>query len=196
MDGAGVSGSPPGRVRIVAGSRRGRRIRVLPGGGTRPTSEKVREAIFSALGSIGGLTVLDLFAGSGALGLEALSRGAAGCVCVENDPAAVAVLRENVATLEYEQDCRVMEAGFAGALRTLAQIGGRFDLLFVDPPYRILADVEVLLISLLPPVMSADGVVVIESGKISQVTLGRTPIFERVYGDTKVTMVRMGRSTL
>ncbi len=178
----------------MAGTRRGSRIKAHPGKGTRPTSEKVREAIFSALGPIGGLSVLDLFAGTGALGLEALSRGASSCVLVENDRAAAAVLRENVATLEYEQECRVMETDFTRALALLAHGENRFDLLFVDPPYRMLAEVEVLLTPLLPSVMSVDGVVVIEGDRRSLVTMGETPVFERVYGDTKVTMVRMRRN--
>jgi 16S rRNA (guanine966-N2)-methyltransferase len=194
MDGASVSGHPVGKLRIVAGSRRGSRISAVPGKGTRPTSEKVREAIFSALGPIGGLSVLDLFAGSGALGLEALSRGASHCVLVENDPIAAAVVRDNVTTLGYERDCRVMDTDFMRALKALAHAENRFDLLFVDPPYRMLADVEVLLAPLLPSVMSIDGVVVIEGDKKSPVTLGETPVFERVYGDTKVTMVRIRRS--
>jgi 16S rRNA (guanine966-N2)-methyltransferase len=194
VDGEGMSGRPPGSVRIVAGSRRGRRIRVLPAGGTRPTSDRVREAIFSALGPIGDLHVLDLFAGSGALGLEALSRGARSCVLVENDPAAAAVLRENAETLEYQDECRILETGYERALKILSGRGSRFDLLFVDPPYRMLAEVEVMVAPLLPSVMSVDGVVVIEGHRTSQVTLGQAPVFDRVYGDTRVTMIRMRRS--
>jgi 16S rRNA (guanine966-N2)-methyltransferase len=194
MDEAGVSGRPPGKVRIVAGSRRGHRIQVAPGGGTRPTSDMVREAIFSALGPVGDLIVLDLFAGSGALGLEALSRGAKRCVLVENDPAAATVLRENVEALEYQDECRILEMGYVRALKTLAHGESRFDLLFVDPPYRMLAEVEVMLMPLLPSVMAVDGVVVVEGGRMSQVTLGQASVFDRVYGDTRVTMIRMRRS--
>jgi 16S rRNA (guanine(966)-N(2))-methyltransferase RsmD len=186
---------PPGNVRIVAGARRGRRLKVVPGWEVIPTSEKVREAIFSALGPVTGLAVLDLFAGSGALGLEALSRGAGNCVFVEDDPAAADALRENIAVLDYEPVSRVIVADYRQAVGSLLHAGREFDLLFVDPPYRMLAEVEVTLMPLVSSLLSLDGVAVIESHRLSQVSLGQTPVFDRTYGETKVTMVRMRRNT-
>lgn len=184
-------GGPPGRLRIVAGTRRGRYIKV-PRGNVRPTSEMVREAIFNVLGPVGGLTVLDLFAGSGALGLEALSRGAASCTFVEADPAVAAFLRENIRALGYERAGNVLVAPHEHALESLIKSGKRFDLLFVDPPYRILSEVEESLATRIGSVLAAAGVVVIESDKTSQVTFGLTPVFARTYGDTKITMVKTG----
>ena len=186
-----MSGRPSGRVRIVAGARRNRRLKVPPRGGVRPTSEMVREAIFSALGPVTGLVALDLFAGTGALGLEALSRGAARCTFVDDDPAVTTVLRENVAALDYEPVSTVTLADYRTALERLVQTGQGFDLLFVDPPYRMLSEVEVTLMPLLPSLLRAEGVVVIEGDRSSQVSLGRSPVFDRVYGETKVTMVSM-----
>jgi 16S rRNA (guanine966-N2)-methyltransferase len=167
----------------------------VPGGpGVRPTAEKVREAVFDALGPVAGLVVLDLFAGTGAMGLEALSRGASACVFVEEDPAVAAVLKENIRVLDYEAVCRMMVLGYDKALRGLVQGKPEFDLLFVDPPYRMLAQVEVTLMPLLSSLLSEDGVVVIEGERSSEVNLGRVPVFDRTYGDTKVTMIRMMRS--
>jgi 16S rRNA (guanine966-N2)-methyltransferase len=186
-----VSGPLPGKVRIVAGAKRGRRIRVAPRSGVRPTSEYVREAIFNALGPVTDLIVLDLFAGTGAMGLEALSRGAAACIFVEDDRAVAEVLRENIRTLDYDAVSTVIGGGYPRALTSLIQTGPRFDLLFVDPPYRMLPEVEVMLTPLVSLLLATGGVVVIEGGRSSQVTLGHAPVFERVYGETKVTMVKI-----
>ncbi len=184
----------PGTVRIVAGARRSRRLRVPPGRAVRPTSEMVREAIFDSLGPIVGLSVLDLFAGSGAMGLEALSRGAERCLFVEEDRKVAEVLRANIRDLDYEHASRVVVADYRAALQDLVQAGERFDLLFVDPPYRMLPDAEVTLEPLAPSLLQDCGVVVIESEKTSHPTLGDVPVFDRVYGDTRVTMVTMRRT--
>jgi 16S rRNA (guanine966-N2)-methyltransferase len=119
-------------VRIIAGAWRGRPIEAPPGQGTRPTADRVRETLFSMLasrlGSFEGLRVADLFAGSGALGLEALSRGAAHATFVENDPAAAAIIRRNAGKLGAEVQ---VLAGSAFALPG----SDPFDLIFADPPY-------------------------------------------------------------
>lgn len=128
-------------MRIVAGDWGGRRLAAPRGHDTRPTSDRVREATFSSLTSMLGADlesrrVLDLFAGSGAMGLEALSRGAAEAVFVESGRAALAALRDNVATLGAAERARVVAAdAFSSA--TKAQLNSTFGLLFADPPYRI-----------------------------------------------------------
>ncbi|MCL6622486.1 MAG: 16S rRNA (guanine(966)-N(2))-methyltransferase RsmD [Syntrophobacterales bacterium] len=122
-------------MRIIAGEFRGRRLAGVKGG-VRPTSDRVREAIFSILGEgVAGARVLDLFAGTGALALEALSRGAGSAVLVEEAPAALAVIRRNVAALGVEARVRLLPLPVAGAIKKLAQAGERFDLIFLDPPY-------------------------------------------------------------
>lgn len=133
--------------RIIAGVAGGRRL-AAPGGATRPTSDRAREGLFgtveAVLGSLAGAAVLDLYAGSGAVGLEALSRGAADVLLVESDPRAVRVIRENMAALglpggrvECDRVERVLARGNAGAAPR--------DFVFADPPYRVtnseLADV-------------------------------------------------------
>jgi 16S rRNA (guanine966-N2)-methyltransferase len=183
-----------GAVRIVGGSRRGRRLKVPVGPNLRPTSEMVREAIFDALGPIGDLSVLDLFAGSGAMGLEALSRGAASCWFVEQDRPAGEVLRENISALGFSAVTRVLIADYQSALQALMRAGDTFDLLFVDPPYRMLPEVEVSLESVVPSLLRDGAVVVLEGDKATHPTLGAVPVFDRLYGDTRVTMVSVRRS--
>jgi 16S rRNA (guanine966-N2)-methyltransferase len=121
-------------TRIVAGSARGRRLEVPPGQATRPTSEKVRAAVFNVLGQFfDGGAVLDLYAGTGALALEALSRGCASAVCVEADRRAAEVLRRNAAVLGFADRVEV-RLGRVGDVAARLQPG--FALAFVDPPYQ------------------------------------------------------------
>jgi 16S rRNA (guanine966-N2)-methyltransferase len=121
-------------VRVVAGSARGRRLTTPAGEGTRPTADRVREATFNALGSLGvveGARVLDLFAGSGAMGIEALSRGAAWATFVDRDPRALAAVRANLDATGLGDRAEVVRAE---AGRWLG-VAGRFDLAVLDPPY-------------------------------------------------------------
>ncbi len=124
-------------MRVVAGTARGRRLAAPPGTSTRPTSDRVREATFNALESLGavdGAAVLDLFAGSGALGIEALSRGAGRAVFVERDPRVLAVVRANLAATGLAGQATVVRSD---ALRFLAAASaGPFDLALLDPPYH------------------------------------------------------------
>jgi 16S rRNA (guanine966-N2)-methyltransferase len=186
-----VSSRAPGRVRIVAGAKRGRRLEVPARGDVRPTSEMVREAVFDVLGPVGGLKVLDLFAGTGAMGLEALSRGAAGCVFVEQDSGVARVLRANLEALEYGRWCRVVVADYRRAAATLERSAERFDLLFVDPPYRMLAEVEATLTPVVTNLLAPHGVMVIEGPRSMSAAFGQSAVFEREYGDTKISMVRL-----
>jgi len=121
-------------MRIIAGAWRGRQLEAPPGTGTRPTADRTRETLFSMLasrlGTFEGLRVADLFAGSGALGLEALSRGAASATFVERDASAIAAIKRNAASLGASEQVRVL-AGSALALPSL----DAFDLIFADPPY-------------------------------------------------------------
>jgi 16S rRNA (guanine966-N2)-methyltransferase len=121
-------------VRVVAGTARGRRLQAPPGVATRPTSDRVREATFNALGSLGaveGATVLDLFAGSGALGIEALSRGASHATFVDSDARALAVIRANLDTTGLSDRATVVNGDAVRRLET----AGSVDLALLDPPY-------------------------------------------------------------
>lgn len=123
-------------MRIVAGEWRRRQLRAPPGEATRPTADRTRETLFnmltSRLGSFDGLKVADLFAGSGALGLEALSRGAVRCLFAENDAAALRVLRANIASLRAQPRCEVNP----GSVLALGPAREPFDLILLDPPYH------------------------------------------------------------
>ncbi len=126
-------------VRVIAGEAHGRRMRAPRGLRTRPATARVRASIFSRVSSrieLSGARVLDLFAGSGSLGLEALSRGAARAVFVDSSRAAAAAIRDNLSSLGLEARAEVIVAEVERALATLAARGARFDLVFIDAPYR------------------------------------------------------------
>lgn len=121
---------------MIAGRFRGRRLRSAPGPGLRPTSDRVREAMFSILGDAPrGARVLDLYAGTGALALEALSRGAKRATCVERDPRALAVLERNVADLGLEGEVEIARTEALDYCRRIIQDGAAFEMVFCDPPY-------------------------------------------------------------
>jgi 16S rRNA (guanine966-N2)-methyltransferase len=170
-------------VRVVAGSFKGRTLHAPKGNSIRPTSDKVRGAIFNVLGDVEGLRVLDLFAGTGALGIEALSRGAADAVFVETEPAAV---ERNVAAVGV--DVRVDRRD---ALLFLAQAGDRYDLVFLDPPYSSAPSLGARLTQLLPAVLSKNARIVTESDKRAPLDLGFPLEFERDYGHTRIRIHRV-----
>jgi 16S rRNA (guanine966-N2)-methyltransferase len=174
-----------GTLRVVGGAHRGRRLETPSGRSTRPTADKVREALFSILGPVDGLAVLDLYAGSGALGIEALSRGAAGAVLVDNDPAATAAIRANLAAIGAGEHARVVERDVIAWLRG-AREDAAFDLVFADPPYDLAAQLGVSLTGDLPAVLADGALIVTESDKRNPLTLDLPLADERVYGDTRI----------
>jgi 16S rRNA (guanine966-N2)-methyltransferase len=169
-------------VRIVAGEYRGRRLTTPPGLDTRPTSDRVREALFSILGDIEGLRVLDLFAGSGSLGIEALSRGAAGAVFVENDRRAADAIQANLDAIGATE-ARVVRAD---ALAWLRRAADRYDLVFLDPPYSSARNLAGKLSELLPAVLAEDALIVSESDKRDPLMLDLPLDDERTYGHTRI----------
>ena len=126
-------------MRVIAGEARGRKLSAPPGLATRPTLARVRESMFSRLSvrvEFDGLRVLDLFAGTGSLGIEALSRGAAHVTFVESARAAITALRRNLAALGFSGRARVLQSDVLRALEKLSEEGAQFDLVLLDPPYR------------------------------------------------------------
>lgn len=167
-------------MRVVAGEAKGRRLVAPPGRATRPTSDRVREAIFSALDSIDavrGAAVLDLFAGTGAMGIEALSRGASRATFVDSDGDAIGTIRTNLAATGFAERADVVRAD---VVRWLAG-GGRFDLVLADPPYAfddwtaLLARVDA-------------AIVVAESDRELDVPAGWEVLRQKRYGTTVVTI--------
>jgi 16S rRNA (guanine(966)-N(2))-methyltransferase RsmD len=175
-------------VRIVAGSFKGRRLQAPRGTNTRPTADRVREALFSILGRLDGERVLDLYAGSGALGIEALSRGAAEAVFVDSDQRAIEAIRRNLDAVGAQADVHRRDA--LAYLR--AATGGPFDLVFLDPPYSSASELAGPLSELLPAVLSKDPRIVSESDKRNPLELTLPLVDERVYGDTRIAIHRVG----
>ncbi|HXP99981.1 MAG TPA: 16S rRNA (guanine(966)-N(2))-methyltransferase RsmD [Solirubrobacteraceae bacterium] len=176
-------------MRVIAGRLGGRRLSAPPGRTTRPTSDRVREALFSMLGELDGAVALDLFAGSGALGIEALSRGARRVVFVERDASALAALRANLASLGLGEEQAQVRAG--DALRALRAARARretYDLVFVDPPYRRASELGSGCSVLLPALLSPGARVVVESDRRAPAELALQTIARRRYGDTTITI--------
>ncbi len=170
-------------MRVISGAFGGRRLQVPRGDDTRPTSERVREALFSILGTeVAGARVLDLFAGSGALGIEALSRGAASATFVDSAEAAVRCIRANLSVLSAPGE--VSRSDVAAYLRTASGRGRHYDLVFLDPPYSSAARVGTELSTRLPDVLSPGATVVCESGRRQILALELPLRDERHYGDT------------
>jgi 16S rRNA (guanine966-N2)-methyltransferase len=172
-------------LRIVAGAWGGRRLQAPPGRATRPTGDRVRAALFSILGPrVDGARVLDLFAGSGALGLEALSRGAAAATFVDNAPAAITAVRANAEALGAVAD---VQRGDARAyLRAASARHRQYDLVFLDPPYRMAGRLGSELSAALPAVLAPGALVVVESDRREPLALDLPLEDERRYGDTLI----------
>lgn len=126
-------------MRVISGSLRSRPIRAPRGDATRPTSDRVRESLFAVLGDVGGLSVLDLYAGSGALAIEAISRGAKHATCVESARAALVAIKENVATLGLADRVSVVARRVSECAAAIAK-DAPFDLVFADPPWALVAE--------------------------------------------------------
>ena len=172
-------------MRVIGGRLGGRTLIAPRGRGTRPTPERVREALFSILGSVEGARVLDLFAGSGALAIEALSRGAREATLVDSSETAVTAIRRNLAALGLTAELRRQSA------RTFLEracAGERqYDLVFLDPPYRQAGTLGRELSTVLAPVLAPDARVVAESDRRAPLELEALPLLdERRYGDTLI----------
>ena len=175
-------------MRVVAGELRGRRLVMPAGAATRPTADRVREAVFSILGDVSGLRVLDLFAGSGALGIEALSRGAAELELVDRDRSAVAAIERNLSDLGLEARLHRRDV-----LRWLkAQpTGTAFGLVFCDPPYDAAVRLAAALAERLPQILDREARIVTESHKRTPLELPFPLLRERAYGDTRIAVHRV-----
>jgi 16S rRNA (guanine966-N2)-methyltransferase len=174
-------------VRVIAGSLGGRRLQAPRGTGTRPTADRVREALFSMLGPLDGARVLDLFAGSGALGVEALSRGASHAVFADTDRGALSCIRANLTALGLGSgvaEVRPMDA--RRVLREASARGEAYDLVFLDPPYGLATELAGELGEGLTGVMADGARVVSESSRRGPLDLDLPTTHERRYGDTLI----------
>jgi 16S rRNA (guanine966-N2)-methyltransferase len=170
-------------MRIIAGSRRGHNIAAPAGVETRPTSDRVRENVFNIVGPLDGASVLDLYAGSGAMGLEALSRGAASAVFVDSDAGAVRAIERNLDKLRLHATVLQRDA-----VTFLASERRKYDLVLVDPPYGVYEDLQPQLARYLPAVLAGDGLLVVETDARTEPELPLELRTSRKYGQTRVTV--------
>jgi 16S rRNA (guanine966-N2)-methyltransferase len=171
-------------MRIIAGTHRGARIAAPKGLATRPTGDRVREAAFNLIGPVDDARVLDLFAGSGALGLEALSRGAGSVTFVESDKTACRTISDNLAKLKLT-GARVTCADAVSAVRRESR---QYDLILVDPPYEAWSELEPKLAQHLPRLLAPDGLLVVETGQRVEPQLPLPIRTSRRYGSARLTL--------
>jgi len=176
-------------MRVIAGEKKGHRIATPKGDHTRPTGDRVREALFNMLGPLEGATAADLFAGSGALGIEALSRGATRCVFVESAPAAARVIQANLLKLGL-RGAVVQKRDVLAFLREEAARGTRYDLVLCDPPYGDWERLEPELAELLPAVLAGSGLLSVETGARVEPALPLETVTSRRYGAARITLFR------
>jgi 16S rRNA (guanine966-N2)-methyltransferase len=174
-------------VRIIAGSRKGHGIVAPRGLDTRPTGDRVREAAFNLIGPLDGADVLDLFAGSGAMGLEALSRGAARVVFVESDREACRAIKANLEKLRLS-GATVLAQDALRALAAEAAAARRYDLVLVDPPYEMFSSLQTALSSYLPAVLAPNGLIVVETAARDEPELPLAERTSRRYGSARLTL--------
>jgi len=176
-------------MRIVAGEKGGRRISAPRGAVTRPTSDRVREALFSILGDVAGADVLDAFAGSGALGLEALSRGAERAIFWETSNPALRALQDNIEALGYGDRATVSRRDARRQLAADDAAGRRYNLILLDPPYRMLPALQRHFALHIPRLLAPGGLAVVESpGGSPALELPLAARTSRRYGDTRITV--------
>ena len=196
-------GSAPRRgLRVIAGSMRGRRLVAPPGDAVRPTKDIVREAMFSALdarGAIADAAVLDLYSGTGALAIEALSRGASRALLVERDRAAVDAITQNLLHLDLQGRARVARADVVSFLAAPPPAEAPFDLVFADPPYDTPDDAAATLVAALtsPGWLAAGAFTAVERPARTQLRApeGLRACWERTFGDTLVVFVEASASS-
>ena len=183
-------------MRIITGKAKGVRLATLPGDATRPTSERVKEAIFSSLQfDLEGRRALDLFAGSGQLGLEALSRGAVSCTFIDAAPEAIAVVKENAKKTGFFSDCKYLISDYRSYLRKAGK-GEGFSLIFIDPPYALDAVADAVLRILASKIAKPGCLLVCESGspdllaKLGDAADKFDVQKEARYGITYITLLR------
>lgn len=179
-------------MRVIAGEARGKRLQGPKGSDVRPTTDRVKESVFNIIQfEVPGARVLDLFAGSGALGIEALSRGAAYCVFVDASKESVKIIRENVAACGMEKRCTIQRADSESFCKSFR--GGTFDLVFLDPPYgkgMINLAIEALVSC---DILSERGIIVAESNKEEDLPqeIGAIELAKVYhYGNTKISIYR------
>jgi len=177
---------------VVSGSAKGRPLKSVPGSGTRPTTDKVKEAVFSMIGPyFEGGAVLDLFAGTGGLGIEALSRGMESAVFVDMEPKSIDTIRANLKATNLEAKAQVYRNEAGRALSALEKRGRVFDLVFLDPPYRLKHGDELMLSMVEKGMLQEDAIIVLEHESnyaYPEDIPGFYRLRQAVYGETTISI--------
>ncbi len=176
-------------TRVIAGSAKGRHLVTPEGMNTRPTTDRLKEALFGMIQfDLAGSSFLDLFAGSGQMGIEALSRGASSLVLVEQDPRALSCIRRNLQLTGFAKQSRLISASVERAIPMLQKEGLKFDLIFMDPPYDHGFEKKIGELIAEHDLLSEDGMLIIESSSGTEVELsGLSRIREKTYKTTRFT---------
>ncbi len=181
-------------MRIIAGQNRGRKLKSVPGMKTRPTADRVKEAVFSSIdGLLYGSRFLDVFSGTGNIGLEAVSRGAAEAVMLEKDSDALRVIQDNIAACGQAQRCRLLRGDSIASLDALGRQGKQFDIVYVDPPYQS-GLYEIVLRQITEKhLLAQDGLILLECAKNTSNFVENDIFFiwkEKYYGDTRIVYLK------
>ena len=180
-------------MRIISGQFRGRKLKTLEGMNTRPTADRVKESLFNILNSkVYDSKILDLFAGSGALGLEALSRGAVSCLFVDSSKEAINIVKENIKLCKIEEKAKVVNKDY---LEVLKSTNEKFDIIFVDPPYS--KGIEIIVLENVKNILSDEGIVIIETDQTDitpEEINGLAKYDSRKYGRTIISFYAMNKN--
>lgn len=183
-------------MRVIAGSARHLNLKTIPGMDIRPTTDKTKETLFNVLNADVPYSVfLDLFSGSGSIGIEALSRGAEKCVFVEDSNKALACIDENLTFTKLKDRADVMPMDVFAALKTLSRKGDKFDIIFMDPPYNRELEKKALEIIASSDLLNEDAIIVVESSNETDLSyikdLGMHIYKEKIYNTNKHTFISM-----
>ncbi|WP_042145040.1 16S rRNA (guanine(966)-N(2))-methyltransferase RsmD [Paucisalibacillus sp. EB02] len=175
-------------MRVIAGIHKGRQLKAVPGNNTRPTTDKVKESIFQIIGPFfRGGKALDLFAGSGSLGIEALSRGMDYCIFVDKHPKAIKTIHENTSLLRLDDQIEVFRTDAYRALAAVAKRELSFDIIFLDPPYSKISYADLLEIIRKEHLLNEDGIIYCEhdvNDELPEQVSGLNLIKQTKYGGT------------
>lgn len=180
-------------LQVLTGEAKGRKLKVPKGSAVRPTTSRVKKTIFDTLGDLSGFKVLDIFAGSGGLGIEALSQGAAHVTFIEKNPLVYRVLRENLHLCGFLDRANLICAHYEGALKRLKKSGKKFDLIFIDPPYILYKRKQVGdFILQLSELLEEDGTIVIEHNYRIENSIKGFKRITKPFGETNLSLFRRG----
>lgn len=181
-------------MRIIAGENRGKKLKAVPGIKTRPTADRVKEAVFSSIDDrLYGSRFLDVFSGTGNIALEAVSRGAEEAVLLEKDADALKIIQDNVTACRQDTRCTIMRGDSFASMNLLHRQGKQFDIIYVDPPYQGGLYEEVLKNIAEKNLLAQDGLILLECAKNTSLSMENSIFFiykEKYYGDTCVLYVK------